>query len=90
MTKTNAKHGDRRPEPLNQLHRDPGIFRTTRSWRDHDVIGMHRSDLVERDFVIAPDDRRCAKLAEILGEVEGERVVVIEEQQQVRAPPRPS
>src|SRR6476661_9922776 len=47
---------------------------------------MHRADLVERDFVVALDDRRCAQLAEILSKIERKRIVVIEEQQHDYSP----
>src|SRR4051812_13374608 len=48
---------------------------------------MHRADLVERNFVVALDDRRRAQLAEILGEIERKRIVVIGEQHQNYTPP---
>src|SRR3954471_12671807 len=47
---------------------------------------MHRADLLERDLVIALDDRRCAQLAEVLGEIERKRIVIIEQQQHDYSP----
>ena len=43
-------------------------------------VGLERVDLVERDLVVAADQRRRAELAEVLREVEGERIVVVDEQ----------
>ena len=42
--------------------------------------GRMARDLVERDLVVALDDRRRAQLAEVLGQVQGERIVVVDEQ----------
>ena len=72
MSQAYAEHRDRRSESLDQLDRDARVFRTTRTRRNHDVVGLHRSDFVERNLVVALDHRRRPKLAEILGEVEGE------------------
>src|SRR6476620_5158587 len=90
MSEAYAKHRNGRTEFPDQLDRDAGVFRAARSRRDYDVIRAHRFDLVERDLVVAPDDRRRSKLAKILREVEGERVVVIEQKKHVRVPPPPS
>ena len=42
--------------------------------------GRMLGDLVGRHLVVAPDDRRRAQLAEVLGQVEGERIVVVDQQ----------
>ena len=44
------------------------------------ALGLQRVDLVERDLVVALHQRRRAQLAEVLREVEGERVVVVDEE----------
>ncbi|MNC89568.1 hypothetical protein D3C83_55240 [compost metagenome] len=42
---------------------------------------MHRLDLVERDFVIAANTHLLAEFAQVLHEVVGERIVIIDHQQ---------
>jgi hypothetical protein len=43
------------------------------------VTRLHLAHFVQCDLVVATDDRRRAQLAKILGQIEGERVVIIEE-----------
>ena len=69
-----------RAEALDHLDRDAGVLRTPGSGRDDDAIGRIVGDLVERQLVVAADDRRRAQLAQVLGEVEGERIVVVDQQ----------
>jgi hypothetical protein len=44
------------------------------------VTRLHLSHFVQCDLIVAADDRRSPKFAEVLGEVEGERIVVIEQE----------
>src|SRR6476660_3829834 len=80
MAETDTQHGNRRPEAANQLDRDPRILGAAGPGRDHDVGRMQLADLVQGDLVVPANDRWSAQLAEILGEIERERVVVIEEE----------
>src|SRR5207244_11774264 len=79
---------DRRPpgEVADQLRRDPRLLRRTRPGRDDDPLRPQRLHLRHADLVVPPHLHRRPQLAQVLVEVVGERVVVIE-QQDHRAPP---
>ncbi len=72
--------GVRGPEAADDLDRDAGILGAAGAGRDDDVRGLQRFDLAERDLVVAAHQRRRAQLAEVLREVERERVVVVDEE----------
>ena len=80
MAQADAKQRHRRTEPLNQRHRNACILRTSGPWRDDDPIRLQFGNLVERDLVVAFDERRRAQFAEVLGQVERERIVVVDQQ----------
>ena len=51
------------------------------TWRDHDVVHRQRGELLPRQLVVAHDDRLVAvDLAQQVEEVEGERVVVVDQE----------
>ena len=79
MAQTDAEHRHVRSKALDHLDRDARVFGSSGSGRDDDVIGRIVADLVGRQLVVAADERRCAQLAEILGEIERERIVVIDQ-----------
>src|SRR5262245_17780732 len=77
VSKAHTEYRRRRSEAPDDVTRNACIFGPTWTWRDHDLLGGHRANLVDGDLVVAPDTQDRAKLAEILHEVVGERVVVI-------------
>ena len=79
MSEADAEHRHGLAQLADHVHRDPRILRPSRAGRDDDALGRERADVVERDLVVAPDERRRAQLAEVLRQVERERVVVVEE-----------
>ena len=54
--------------------------------RDHDLLRRHRLDLAERHLVVAAHAHVGAQLAEILHEVVGERIVVVDDENHVYRP----
>ena len=66
-------------EALDHLDRDAGVLRPSGPGEITMRSGAHLGDLVDGQLVVAPDDRRRAQLAEVLREVEGERIVVVDE-----------
>ena len=67
-------------EAPDHLERDAGLVRRARPGRDHDLRGRERLDGVERDLVVAHDVHPGAQLAEVLHEVVGEGIVVVDHQ----------
>ena len=57
------------------------VLRAPGAGRDHDVVHAQRRDLLPRQLVVAHDDRLVAvDLAQQVEEVEGERVVVVDQE----------
>src|SRR5689334_4180051 len=68
-------------ETAHERHRDPGVARRAGPGRDDDPLRVHRFDFVERGGIVAHDLDRGPELAQVLDEVPGEAVVVVEHQQ---------
>ena len=64
---------------FDQLDRDAGLLRRARPRRDHDPVGLQRTHASDVDFVVAPDLEFGAEFAEELDEVEGKRIVVVDD-----------
>src|ERR1035437_3518118 len=64
-----------------QLQRDSGLGGSARSGRDDDCGGMKRANAGDIDGVVALDRDVRAKFAEVLHEVVGKRVVVVDHQE---------
>src|SRR4051812_13535332 len=80
VPEADAEQRDRRAEAPDDVDRDPRVFRTPRAGRDDDLLRRHRADLVERHFVVAPHADLRAQLAQILHEVVGKRIVVVDDE----------
>ena len=82
MSETHAQHRNLAGHMLDDPDRNPGLAR--RAWsrgNDHAIeLGAHRVDFVERDLVVAAHHHIRAELGQELVEIEGERVVVVDEQ----------
>jgi hypothetical protein len=57
---------------------DSTSIRCARSWREHNCLGRQLSDLRNRDFIVAFDNHCFAKLPQVLNEVIGKAVVVVD------------
>ena len=51
--------------------------------RHADAVGVERGDLIQRDLVVARDAHVLAQFAEVLHQVVGKRIVVVDHQQHV-------
>ena len=71
-------------EGLDHRARDAGFGRRTRARRDHHAVGIQRERFLHRDLVVAVHLLFHAQLPEVLDQVIGERIVVIDDQQHVR------
>ena len=82
MAEADAEHRDLRA--LEHLQRDADValvLRTPGAGRDHDVVHRQGRDLLPGQLVVAYDDRLLAvDLPQQVEEVEGERVVVVDQE----------
>src|SRR5262245_32816458 len=70
-----------RPSLARCDRRVPGVLRPAGRGGDDDVVGPQRRDLLPGQLVVADDDRLLTiDLAQQVEEVEGERVVVVDQQ----------
>jgi hypothetical protein len=61
-----------------EWHGDTGLTWCAWSGRDHDGVRGQGADVVHRNHIIAPDFDIDAEFPKVLDEVEGERVVIIQ------------
>jgi hypothetical protein len=87
MTEANSKDGKFPCQALDELHRDTCILRGARAGRNHDAFRLAARDLLDSDSVIAMDFDIAAEFAEVLREVVGERIVVVQKQNHLTSLP---
>ena len=80
MAEADAENGNFAGEVLDDGHAQTRFARRAGAGRNNDAFGAHAGDFVECDFVVAADFELLPHLAEVLRQVVGERVVVVEEQ----------
>ena len=61
-----------------EVERDAGFVRRAWSGGQDDLTWNHVFDLIDRDLIVTTDTHFLSSLANVLDEVEGERVVVVE------------
>src|ERR1044071_6950672 len=66
-------------ERRDEGQRNAGVVRRAGARREHDVRRSQRRDFVYRDLVVAEHSHLRAELAQVLREVVGERVVVVDQ-----------
>ena len=80
MSQADAQHRNFAREALDQRHADASFFRRAGPGRNHDALGRELLDFVERDLIVAANFELLPHLAEVLRQVVGERIVVVEKQ----------
>ncbi len=68
------------PKRSHRIDDDAGVGRVARTGRNDDPVGGHLGDPFERDLVVAVNDQIRAQLAQVLDEVVGERIVVVDDE----------
>ncbi len=81
VAKTDAEHGDSRSVGQDHLPGDAGFFWGTRARGDHDPAWRECGDVGHGDLVVPEDPRLGSEFPEILHEVVGEGVVVIDDEE---------
>ncbi len=87
MTQADTQDGYRRSKPPHDVIADSGVLRATWAWRNADAFGCERVDLGDRDFVVSLHNNLATQDPEILDEVVGKRVVVIDDQDPIHRSP---
>src|SRR5260221_4485513 len=80
MAETYAEYRYFASEALDQRYRDPRLGRRAGTGRDDDLFRSPRRDLLERDRIVAIHIHVGTQFAEVLDEVVGEAVVVVDHQ----------
>src|SRR5580658_3883110 len=80
MPKADAQHGNMRSKMTNKLVADSGIIRRPRSRRNTDFFRAQLLNFFNSRAIISSDDQFRTEFAEVLNQVVGERVVVIQDQ----------
>src|SRR5262249_18332402 len=80
VAEADAQDGLLPGESLDQVVADPRLRRVARPGRDHEMAELALLRLLDRDRVVADDRELAAELAEVLREVIGERIVVVDEE----------
>ena len=81
MSETDAQDRNLGPESQDDFFADARFARRARSGRNADVLRRQVCNFIQRDLVVSLDEKFTSKLAEILHEIVGERVVVIDQEQ---------
>jgi hypothetical protein len=80
MAEADAEDGDFSGHVADELYGDAGFVRGAGTRGKNDAVGCKRLDLLRGEVVVAADDDVGAELAHVLDEVEGEGVVVVEDE----------
>src|SRR5712664_492169 len=80
MAEAHTENGKFSGEALDKLHGNAGLLRRARTGRNYDALRVSPDDLFHGDFVVAMHLDVATQLAEILREVVGKGIVVVEKQ----------
>src|SRR5213078_2306198 len=81
MSETDAQDWNLSPESQDDFFADPRFPWRARAGGNADVLRRQICNFIQRDFVVSLDEKFTSKFAEILREIVGERVVVIDQEQ---------
>src|SRR5882757_8921989 len=78
VPQANAKQWDMRPKGFNNLTGHTCLVRGAGSWRDHDMIRLHGLYFIQSDLIIAPYGYLSSEFPQVLVQVIGEAVVIVD------------
>src|SRR5688572_6920729 len=81
MSEADAEDWLVRPEPANEFIANAGVLWPPRARGNTNPLGIQRFDFRDGDFVVAFHEYVATEHAEVLDEIVGERIVVIDDQQ---------
>src|ERR1700722_19807891 len=85
VSQANSKHRNFSSEVTDQLDADACFVWRAWPWRDDDALRPQLLHLAHRDVIVAPDLDFGAQFADVLDQVVGERIVVVEYENQCRS-----
>ncbi|VTR66459.1 hypothetical protein DESC_480169 [Desulfosarcina cetonica] len=80
MPQTDPQDGNRSGKTSDHIQADPGGFGPARARRNHDGLGGHGRDIFHVNGVVALDHHAFTDLPEVLHQVVGERIIVVDHQ----------
>jgi hypothetical protein len=83
VPQANPQQGNPAGKMLDHRHGDPGFARTARPRRNDQIVGRQTFDLGQGDLVIAKHFDLLTQDPEILDQVIGKRIIVVDHQQHV-------
>src|SRR5580704_6306446 len=86
MPQTNAQYRNLPRKSRNQRNRNPRLPRRPRPRRNHNPLRPQIRNLIQRNHVIPAHQKRLSHLPEILRQVVGKRIVVIQQQNHFTGP----
>src|SRR5258708_4589162 len=90
MAQADAENRDLSRELAQHVERDARMLRVARPRRQADPLGIQLRDFIEGNFIVAVRPHVLAQFAEILDQVIGERIVVVDHQQHGLSPDQKS
>ncbi|OIQ81222.1 hypothetical protein GALL_370030 [mine drainage metagenome] len=81
VTKADTENGDLAGEGVNQRHGNAGLVRRARPRRNHDMARRQFRYLFQRDLVVAKHAHVLPQFGQVLHQVVGERVVIVQHQE---------
>ena len=88
VPETNPKYGDFTRKCMDCLHRNSSLIRCARPRRDQELLRPFVRDFINRDLVIPVYLEVCTEFAEILHQVVGKRIVIVNDQYHLPPPRR--
>ena len=80
VSEANTENGKSSGETLDQLNANPRVLGSAGTRGDDDAFRLAARDFVDGNLIVAMDFHLAAQLAEILRQVIGKRIVVVEQQ----------
>src|SRR5260370_34732867 len=80
MAKAHAEDGKFSRETFDQLHGNTGLLRRAGAGRNHDAFWLAADNFIDGNFVVSMHFDGATQIPEILGEVVGKGIVVVEKQ----------
>src|SRR5689334_14183451 len=77
VSQTHPQNGIALAKGLHDLTGETRFVGRAWTWRDNDLLGMQLLDLVKRDLIVAPHHHVRSQFGEVLVEVIGKAIVVI-------------
>ena len=80
MSQANTEHGNFPCEVTDELDADASLLRGAGTGRDYDPLGTEAFDFLDRDLVVPPHLDLRAQFSQVLNQVVGKRIVVVEDE----------